>query len=174
MLSINSHERGSVFWILVFVVVVVWGLYAISQRTNLFGAGSIDESNETSLALESAAEIGDNSITKLFTTMNGYDTSRGKVVITNDKFRNSTIVISAVMPSELSGTYYRAKITGTDITSDISLGKLSKSNGFGSYTVGHELTKSISEYSQIIISLDGAAETVEGKTLPHNVMVLDL
>lgn len=176
MLSTNSDERGSIFWMLVFVIVVVGGLYAISQRTNLFGVSNVETSNETSSALEEVGteDNSEGSATRSFTAVNEYDTSRGKIVISNDKFRNSTITISAVMPSEFPGTYYKAEIVGTDVVSDISLGKLSKTDGSGSFTVERKLNRPIGDYSQIIISVDGEAATVEGKTLPHNVMVLDL
>ncbi len=173
MFNVSSDERGSALWLLVFVVVIIWGMYSLSQRTNLFSLEKDSGVNETtSSAIETVDVKNENSTTKSFVSVNGYDTSRGKAVISEDEFGYFTISIAVVMPSEFPGTYYEAKLTGANTTPDVNLGKMSKVGG--SFTAQYVSAQPIGNYHQVIISVDGEAATVEGKTLPHGVMVLDL
>ncbi len=174
MLNIHSSQRGLiVFWMLAIIILAVWGLYSFSQKVSLFGVGEDNSTNDTTYSTtEAVDEKNENSTTRSFTTVNGYDTSRGKAVITEDKFGYFTISIAATMPSEFPGTYYEAKIIGAGMTTDVNLGKMSKMGG--SFTAQYVSARVIDDYYQVVISVDGEAATVEGKTLPHDVMTLDL
>jgi len=166
MFKIHNQQRGAtLFWLIVIVAVIVWGMTMFTSKL------TTDSSNEE-ITTEVQSSSPDNVIVKSFTTVNGYDTSRGKAVITEDKFGNFDVSVAAVMPSEFPGTYYQSKIVGGGGEADVILGKMTKTGG--SFVSKYVFTKSIDSYSRIVIWVDGEAETVEGKTIPHDIMVLDL
>lgn len=97
--------------------------------------------------------------------VNGYD-ANGKLVISKDKFGHYELKLSLAMPAEFKGTYYEAYLVGSRT---ISLGKLERKNGL--YKLDYVLNEPISQFKMIKIIVDGDAATVEGKTLPHDVII---
>jgi len=172
MLKIHYHQRGAtLFWLIVIVVIVVWGMITLFNRINNTSPVVTEQASEVATAESNSTTPQSATTTKSFTPVNGYNTSRGKAVITEDKFGTFDISIAVVMPSEFPSTYYFAKLIGSTGNSDVFLGKLSKTGG--TFTSQYSSTKTIDAYSGVVIWVDGEAETVEGKKLPHDVMKLD-
>lgn len=174
MFIINDDQRGSfIAGIVVVGVIIILGMfwYARQNGGELFdlsgtNTSETEESSQTEATKDSGTSV------KSFRAVNDYD-AQGKLTISQNEFGDFAISGAVYLPSEFPGTNYFAKLTGESSIPTVEIGKLEKTSG-AAFNFHYASTKSIDNYSQVIIYVDGDAARVEGKTLPHNVMVVDL
>lgn len=168
MLNTRSDQKGSLFvWLILIGVVVIWGMsWLASQHQDAI----TDTITPVASIEQSASEDIQEAITKSFVSVNGYNAG-GKAVITEDDFGYFSMRASLTLPSEFPRTNYYAVIKGAGNNPDTQIGKLSKTGGVFSFEF--DSPKPINYYSKVVIYVDGDAATVEGKTLPHNVVEMD-
>lgn len=167
MTELGDNSRGAISLLLIILMVaIIYGAYVI-----FFKKDAPSETRETNITVvddsnDSAKSANDGSHQKIISLkpVNDYD-ARGKLIINTDKFGAINLDLALVLPDAFETTYYEAHLEGAKT---LNLGKLTRINGV--YKLDYGLGSSIDDYDSIVIIVDGDATTVEGKTLPHDVM----
>ena len=98
--------------------------------------------------------------------VNGYSGS-GRVSRTFEFGKPFILSISAGLPNNFETTFYEAWLENS-AGQRMYLGKMTKSGA--TFKLDFETRENLTTFSNIIISVDGDATTVEGRSLPHDVM----
>lgn len=169
MTRLSTDSRGAMsILLIIFVIALSYGVYAL-----FFKEDSPQDMNTpvtTSETSDNVETVADDSHQKIISlqSVNGYS-AQGKAVINEDKFGMFSLQLSLALPSEFETTFYGAQLRGNRT---INLGKLSRVGGL--YKLEYTSNETLSVFNSIVIIVDGDATTVEGKTLPHDVMVGEL
>jgi len=152
--------------LIIFIVAVAYGAYVLFFRDS---AGQNTEAAQASVIddTESSRSQSDESHQRVVSLkpVNGYD-ARGKATITTDEFGTFEIQLSLALPAEFETTYYEAYLKGDR---EVKLGKLSREGGL--YKISYSSDEQLDVFDRIVVIVDGDAQTIEGKTLPHDVMI---
>lgn len=169
----NLHEDSNgatTILVIIFVIALIYGGYVLFiKKDSVSEEASTQESslNETAQP-NKVQEIDNHQRVISLQPVNGYS-ARGKVTINEDKFGQFDMQLSVALPSEFETTYYEAHLEGSK---NINLGILTREGG--TYKLDYNSNESIDVFDSIVIIVDGGAATVEGKTLPHDVMIGEL
>lgn len=169
MAKLQDDSRGVIsILVLIFVAALIYGGYVLFIKKDPDSMGAQESSiNEPEMQSESAEDTSHTRVISL-QPVNDYS-ARGKITINEDKFGQFNMQLSAALPSEFETTYYEAQLKGKK---NVNLGRLIRDNG--TYKLDYSSNESIGAFDSIVITVDGEAATVEGKTLPHDVMIGEL
>ncbi len=99
------------------------------------------------------------------TPVNGYSV-QGKATRQYD-FPRFDFSITAALLNNFETTYYEAWLVSPNGARK-NMGRLTKTSG--QYRLSVTVNEDLRQYTNVVITVDGDAETVEGKSLPHDVM----
>lgn len=170
MTNLKDDSKGAVSILLViFVVALSYGVYVVffkqDDAQNLSTSASISEISENN---EIAVENDGSQRIISLNPVNGYE-ARGKAVIDEDRFGMFSLQLSLALPSEFETTFYEAYLKGNKT---VNLGRLNRVDGL--YKLDYTSNEALATFDSVVIVVDGDATTVEGKTLPHDVMLGEL
>lgn len=120
----------------------------------------VSEADDTSNDTASEKE------TTRLTPVNGYE-GLGSASRSYTPVKGFTVSLSAALPGNFESTYYEGWLVDSS-GARRSLGRMTRQSG--QYRASYSSTENLLHYNTILITVDGDATTVEGKSLPHDVM----